>query len=82
MKTFREKIIDDIESCISVESRTTKVEIIIDRREAIREALTDAHEGDIIIITGKGSETSMALAGGKKIPWSDAQTVIDFMQRR
>ncbi|MEK9208793.1 MAG: UDP-N-acetylmuramoyl-L-alanyl-D-glutamate--2,6-diaminopimelate ligase [Patescibacteria group bacterium] len=59
-----------------------KVERIMDRRAAIAEALTDAHEGDIVIITGKGSETSMALAGGKKIPWSDAQTVKDLLKGR
>jgi UDP-N-acetylmuramyl tripeptide synthase len=44
--------------------------------------LTDAREGDITVITGKGSETSMALAGGKKIPWSDTRTVEELLQGR
>lgn len=44
---------------------------ILDRKEAIRTALSSAKSGDIVIITGKGSETSMAVAGGKKITWSD-----------
>ena len=47
-----------------------KYKIILDRREAIRTALTSAQEGDAVVITGKGSEMSMAVAGGKKIPWS------------
>lgn len=47
------------------------VEIIEDRREAIRKALSLAHEGDTVVITGKGSEDSIALKGGKKIPWDD-----------
>lgn len=77
-----ENIIDDIVSGIPVESRKSKVQTILDRRAAIEAALTDAQEGDIVVITGKGSETSMALADGKKIPWSDAQTVKDLLQGR
>ena len=50
-----------------------KSQIIIDRKEAIRKALEMARDGDTVIITGKGSETSMAVAGGKKIPWSDKE---------
>ncbi len=52
-----------------------KYEKILDRKEAIRQALTLAESGDIVVITGKGSETSIAVAGGKKIPWSDKEVV-------
>ena len=48
---------------------------ILDRREAIKTVLTSAKEGDTVVITGKGSETSMAVAGGRKIPWSDKDVV-------
>ncbi|MEK7579710.1 MAG: UDP-N-acetylmuramoyl-L-alanyl-D-glutamate--2,6-diaminopimelate ligase [Patescibacteria group bacterium] len=51
---------------------------VIDRKEAIRGALTLAQKNDIVVITGKGSETSMAVAKGKKIPWSDKDIVLDF----
>lgn len=44
---------------------------ILDRREAIRKALKLAKTGDVIIITGKGCEPSICLAGGVKIPWDD-----------
>ncbi len=78
-----EKIIEDIFSGISrVESQTSKVHKVIDRREAIKTALKDANEGDTVVITGKGSETSMALADGKKIPWSDAQMVRELLGKR
>jgi UDP-N-acetylmuramoyl-L-alanyl-D-glutamate--2,6-diaminopimelate ligase len=43
---------------------------ILDRREAIREALKLAKEGDIVVITGKGCEPSIVVKG-KKIPWDD-----------
>lgn len=54
-----------------------KVVKIVDRREAIREALRRARTGDVILITGKGCEESMCVAGGKKIPWNDEKTVAE-----
>jgi len=48
---------------------------ILDRREAIREALRLAKPNDIVVITGKGCEPSICLAGGKKIPWDDRRVV-------
>lgn len=56
--------------------KSKKLTKILDRGEAIRHALTIAHKGDIVAITGKGSETSIAIAGGKKIPWSDKTEVL------
>ena len=52
---------------------------ILDRKEAIKKALTMAQASDIVVMTGKGSETSMAIAGGKKIPWSDKRIVNEFL---
>ncbi|MDO8470949.1 MAG: UDP-N-acetylmuramoyl-L-alanyl-D-glutamate--2,6-diaminopimelate ligase [bacterium] len=51
------------------------VEIVEDRREAIRRVLSLAHEGDAVIITGKGSEDSIAQKGGVKMPWDDREVV-------
>lgn len=48
-----------------------KVNKILDRREGIKKALKLAKEKDIVIITGKGCEPWMCVAGGKKIPWDD-----------
>ncbi len=45
--------------------------LIDDRSEAIDFAISKARKGDVVIITGKGSEPVMAVAGGKKIQWSD-----------
>lgn len=57
-----------------------KYEKILDRKEAIKKALALAKEGDTVVITGKGSETSMAIAGGKKITWSDKEVVLGLLQ--
>jgi len=48
-----------------------KAKKILDRREAIREALKLAKQGDTVVITGKGCEPSICVAGGKRIPWDD-----------
>jgi UDP-N-acetylmuramoyl-L-alanyl-D-glutamate--2,6-diaminopimelate ligase len=60
-------------------SQPPKYQKILDRREAIRHGLTLANNGDIIVITGKGSETSIAIAGGKKIPWSERAVVEEIL---
>ena len=58
-----------------------KDEKILDRRKAIKRAMGLASSGDTIVITGKGSEDSMAIKGGKKIPWDDRQTVREEFQK-
>jgi len=51
-----------------------KATITLDRRKAIAQALSLASPKDIVVITGKGSEDSIAQAG-KKIPWDDREVV-------
>jgi len=51
------------------------VQKTIDRREAIRAALSMAEEGDAVVVSGKGSEDVIAVAGGKKIPWDERKVV-------
>jgi len=51
-----------------------KARKILDRREAIREALKLAKKGYIVVITGKGCEPSIVIKG-KKIPWDDRKVV-------
>lgn len=75
------EILDQISAGVSQTSISkSQLHEIPDRREAIKQALTDASQGDIVVITGKGSETSMALARGRKIPWSDKQIVNELLQ--
>lgn len=50
--------------------------LIDDRREAIERAMALAQPGDAVVLTGKGSEPVMALAGGRKIPWSDREAAL------
>jgi len=52
-----------------------KVEKVIDRRQAIAKALSVASAGDVVVVSGKGSEDAIAVAGGKKIPWDERKVV-------
>ena len=52
-----------------------KPEIIIDRKQAIKKALMVANKGDVVLITGKGTDPYIMVAEGGKIPWSDTNTV-------
>ncbi len=47
-------------------------EIIMDRRTAIAHALSIAHTGDAVLVTGKGTDPNIAGPHGTKEPWSDA----------
>jgi UDP-N-acetylmuramoyl-L-alanyl-D-glutamate--2,6-diaminopimelate ligase len=44
---------------------------ILERRDAIKKSLELAKENDLVLITGKGSEQYICLAGGVKEPWDD-----------
>ena len=54
--------------------------IVEDRRAAIHQALTLAHPGDTVVITGKGAEQWLMQAGGKKIPWDDRKVVREELE--
>ncbi len=48
---------------------------ILDRREAIKKALSLAQVNDIVLITGKGCEQAIVVKNNKKIPWDDRKVV-------
>ncbi len=47
--------------------------IEMDRRKAIRKALEQATERDVVLITGKGTDPYIMGPHGTKTPWSDAK---------
>ncbi len=56
--------------------------LIEDRAEAIERAVMMAEAGDIVLVTGKGSEQALCVAGGKMIPWDDRKVVRDALELR
>ena len=67
-----DNVINDIAKCFS--EGTCPYVRIPDRREAIKFAVANAKEGDIVLLAGKGHETYQ-LVCGKKLPFSE-RTII------
>jgi UDP-N-acetylmuramoyl-L-alanyl-D-glutamate--2,6-diaminopimelate ligase len=56
--------------------------IIQDRKEALAKAVDLLNDNDILIATGKGSEESIHIAGGKKIAWNEKEILQELLQRK
>ena len=54
---------------------------ILDRREAIKKALQIAKPGDIVVVTGKGAEETMAIRD-ERIPWNDPKVIREVLRER
>jgi UDP-N-acetylmuramoyl-L-alanyl-D-glutamate--2,6-diaminopimelate ligase len=72
------KIIDDI----AVGITEKKPEIIIDRREAIAAAIKKAKKGDVILITGKGTDPFIMGPNGTKEVWDDAEVAREELHKQ
>ncbi len=48
------------------------VSVVLDRRKAIRQALLSARKGDLVLLAGKGHETTQVI-GDKALPFSDRE---------
>lgn len=72
-----QSIIEDIERGFSqaANGKSQIVKKILDRREAVREALKSAKPGDTVIITGKGAEPWIMGPHSQKIPWDDRKII-------
>jgi UDP-N-acetylmuramoyl-L-alanyl-D-glutamate--2,6-diaminopimelate ligase len=62
-------ILEDISRGIAEQARVIKIG---DRRKAIGKAISMAGPGDVVALSGKGSQQGIAVEGGKKIPWNEA----------
>lgn len=71
------KIVADV----AVGITSMKPLIVMDRREAIREALELAHAGDAVLITGKGTDPFIMGPKGTKTPWSDSRVAKEELER-
>jgi len=59
-----------------------RVDSIVDRREAIAEAIAGAAGGDVVVIAGKGHEQGQEFAGGYKIPFDDLTVARKILRGR
>jgi UDP-N-acetylmuramoyl-L-alanyl-D-glutamate--2,6-diaminopimelate ligase len=70
-----EAIIDEILAGIS-----SPVEHEVDRRIAIRSAVSAASAGDVVVIAGKGHEQGQEFASGEKLPFDDVTVARDALR--
>ena len=79
-----QEIIDDVAGVVIKQGKEINKNVfkILDRKEAIGKAIEMAEKGDLILITGKGSEQGMCVAGGKMIVWDDRKIVRDFIVKK
>ena len=70
---------DIIDDMVKGMSDTSKLTVIMDRKEAIRKALELAPDGGYVLVSGKGTDPYIMEANGKKTPWSDAEVVKELL---
>lgn len=76
-----EEIINDVASAVEKTGKVLDKDLfkILDRGDAIKKAVEIAKKGDLILVTGKGSEQAMCVSGGKIIPWDDREEVRRYL---
>jgi UDP-N-acetylmuramoyl-L-alanyl-D-glutamate--2,6-diaminopimelate ligase len=74
------RIIEEIKSGIGKQFPKAMIKTILDRRAAIKQAISSARDGDAVIITGKGSEPYIRVAHGKRISWSDRRVAEEVLK--
>lgn len=75
-----QRIIDEVADGIKNKVENQSFWKIMDRREAIRKALSLAKAGDFVIVTGKGAEETM-MVGKDMVPWNDREVIEEELQK-
>jgi UDP-N-acetylmuramoyl-L-alanyl-D-glutamate--2,6-diaminopimelate ligase len=71
------KIVDDVAKGF----RKRRPHIIPERRAAIRDALKEARDGDVVLITGKGTDPFIMGPRGGKQAWSDKEVAREELKK-
>ena len=71
------EILADIRGGIS----SGRSEEILDRQEAIGRAIGGAGKGDVVVITGKGSESYIHIKNGARVVWSDTKATLKALKK-
>ena len=71
------KIVDDVAKGFN----KRRPHIIPERRAAIRDALKEARDGDVVLITGKGTDPFIMGKQGSKQEWSDKEVAREELKK-
>lgn len=74
-----EDIMEQVLSGIKNKKMNHNLFRILDRRQAIKKAVDMAMAGDVVLVTGKGSEQFMVWSD-KKIPWDDREVAKEALK--
>ncbi len=76
-----QNIIDEMSSFVLQSDHISSDDVhrILDRREGISLGISLAQKGDVVLITGKGSEQKMCLSNGRMVDWDDRDVVRDIL---
>lgn len=72
---------DIIDEMMTGFSSVENVEVVLDRRQAIDIAITNAQPGDVVLLAGKGHETSQ-IVGDVHIAFDDRRVAREFLSLR
>ncbi len=73
-------IIDAVYEGIKKTDGEAKTQVIPDRKDAIRQALSEAKPGDTVLLTGIGHQTYRTM-GGKKMPWDEREIAREILEK-
>jgi UDP-N-acetylmuramoyl-L-alanyl-D-glutamate--2,6-diaminopimelate ligase len=77
-----EGILEEIEAGVrSVPGGAERTLCCVDRRDAVRVAMGEARPGDVILIAGKGHETTQVV-GERKIPFDDRKVAREVLREQ
>ena len=76
-------IMDDVADAVEKTGKKDGEDLFIieDRGEAIQKAVIMADKGDLVLVTGKGSEQAMVVKG-ELVPWDDRMAVREALSRK
>ncbi len=74
--TIRNAVYDGVKKA----GGAAKTEVIPDRKDAIKAALTNAQPGDTVLITGIGHQTTRNM-GGQKTPWNEHEITYELLTK-
>ncbi|MDP5275063.1 UDP-N-acetylmuramoyl-L-alanyl-D-glutamate--2,6-diaminopimelate ligase [Chengkuizengella axinellae] len=74
-------IIQEITQAIEESGGTDTYDAVVDRKEAIKYAIDISEQDDIILIAGKGHETSQVI-GTTEIPFNEKEIVLDIIKNK
>lgn len=71
---------EGITKVIPDQKKVSNIIVELDRRSALEKALSIAEAGDLILVTGKGSEQFLVLPGNERISWDDAKVIKELLK--